>query len=275
MEQTENLLNIDVSSSSLLKYALPTMLSNIVMNIYSIADQLFVSNLLGTDSLSAVSITWPFLAIALAIGTMIAMNIILMKIDGADGVAAAAIVLSAQTILSAAYAGYVQGIAPVISYRYGSGDYTGLNGIYKSSLRTVLVISVITFAVTFPLAKPIALMFASSSESVTSLAVRGTFILAPSLMAMGFNLLASGFFTALNDGKTSAILSLFRTLIFLSLCLSCHWSLIQTAYGYQYLWRRLPALLWRLYISKRKSQYITMRDNRKGNGIWIKFRTSS
>ena len=32
---------------------------------------------------------------------------------------------------------------------------------------------------------------------------------------LGFNLLASGFFTALNDGKTSALLSLFRTLVFL------------------------------------------------------------
>lgn len=58
--------------ASLLKYALPTILSNIFMNIYSIVDQLFVSNLLGTEALSAVSIAGPFLAIALAIGTMIA-----------------------------------------------------------------------------------------------------------------------------------------------------------------------------------------------------------
>lgn len=72
MEQNENTLNIKVSMVSLLKYALPTILSNIFMNIYSIVDQLFVSNLLGTDALSAVSIAGPFLAVALAIGTMIA-----------------------------------------------------------------------------------------------------------------------------------------------------------------------------------------------------------
>ena len=72
MEPNENALNIKVSTASLLKYALPTILSNIFMNIYSIVDQLFVSNLLGTDALSAVSIAGPFLAIALAIGTMIA-----------------------------------------------------------------------------------------------------------------------------------------------------------------------------------------------------------
>lgn len=72
MEPHENSLNIQVSTASLLKYALPTILSNIFMNVYSIVDQLFVSNLLGTDALSAVSIAGPFLAIALAIGAMIA-----------------------------------------------------------------------------------------------------------------------------------------------------------------------------------------------------------
>ena len=72
MEPNLNSLNIKVSTSSLLKYALPTILSSIFMNIYSIVDQLFVSNLLGMDALSAVSIAGPFLAIALAIGTMIA-----------------------------------------------------------------------------------------------------------------------------------------------------------------------------------------------------------
>ena len=72
MDQTENTLNIRVSTGALLRYALPTILSNIFMNVYSIVDQLFVSNFLGTDALSAVSIARPFLAIALAVGTMIA-----------------------------------------------------------------------------------------------------------------------------------------------------------------------------------------------------------
>lgn len=72
MEQNENSLNFGIATGSLLKYALPTILSNVFMNIYSIVDQLFVSNLLGTDTLSAVSIASPFLTIALAIGTMIA-----------------------------------------------------------------------------------------------------------------------------------------------------------------------------------------------------------
>ena len=147
--------------------------------------------------------------------TMIAMNIILMNLAGSDGVAAAAIILSMQTILSATYAGYIQGIAPVISFHYGSENYTELNKLYRIALKTIAVMSVITFLITFLLARPIALLFAEGVKSVLDMAVRGIFIFAGAFLLMGFNLFASGFFTALNDGKTSAILSLFRTLIFL------------------------------------------------------------
>lgn len=149
--------------------------------------------------------------------TMIAMNVILMKLVGSDGVAAAAIILSVQTMLSAVYAGYVQGISPVISFHFGACNHAELNRLYRAALKTVVVMSVVTFAAAFPLAKPAALLFAEGSESVVDMAVRGTFIFAPSFLLMGVNLFASGFFTALNDGRTSAVLSLFRTLIFLIL----------------------------------------------------------
>lgn len=149
--------------------------------------------------------------------TMIAMNVILMRLVGSDGVAAAAIILSAQTILSAGYAGYVQGIAPVVSYHFGAENFSELKRLTRAALKTVVGMSLLTFAIAFPLARPIALLFAENSAPVTEMSVRGTYIFAAAFLLMGFNLFASGFFTALNDGKTSAILSLFRTLIFLIL----------------------------------------------------------
>lgn len=154
--------------------------------------------------------------------TMIAMNVILMRLVGSDGVAAAAIILSAQTILSAGYAGYVQGIAPVVSYHFGAENFSELKRLTRAALKTVAGMSLLTFAIAFPLARPIALLFAENSAPVTEMAVRGTYIFAAAFLLMGFNLFASGFFTALNDGKTSAILSLFRTLISLILPLLIH-----------------------------------------------------
>ena len=154
--------------------------------------------------------------------TMIAMNVVLMRLVGSDGVAAAAIILSAQTILSAGYAGYVQGIAPVVSYHFGAENFSELKRFTRAALKTVAGMSLLTFAIAFPLARPIALLFAENSAPVTEMAVRGTYIFAAAFLLMGFNLFASGFFTALNDGKTSAILSLFRTLISLILPLLFH-----------------------------------------------------
>ena len=131
------------------------------------------------------------------------------------GVATAAVILSAQTILSASYGGYIYGISSVISYHYGAANYNELRKLYRVALKTIAVMSVITFVLAFPAAKPIARLFANVSAAVTEMSVRGMFIFAAAFLLMGFSLFASGFFTALNDGKTSAILSLFRTLIFL------------------------------------------------------------
>lgn len=169
--------------------------------------------------------------------TMIAMNVILMRLVGSDGVAAAAVILSAQTILSASYGGYIYGISPVVSYHYGAANYDELRKLYRVALKTIAVMSVITFILAFPLAKPIARLFADGSAAVTEMSVRGIFIFAAAFLMMGFNLFASGFFTALNDGKTSAILSLFRTLIFLMLPLL----ILPELLGVDGVWLSMPA----------------------------------
>ena len=109
--------------------------------------------------------------------TMIAMHVILMRLVGSDGVAVAAIILSAQTILSAGYAGYVQGIAPVVSYRFGAENFSELKRLTRAALKTVAGMSLLTFAIAFPLARPIDLLFAENSAAVTEMAVRGTYIL--------------------------------------------------------------------------------------------------
>ena len=146
--------------------------------------------------------------------TMIVMNVILIGIAGSDGVAAAAVVLSAMTLLSAVYMGYLEGIAPVISYNYGAGNHEKLRKIYTTALKTLALLSALTFAAAFPAAKPMALIFARGNAHVTSLAVSGIQLFAAAFLLMGFNMFASSMFTAFNDGKTSAILALLRTLVF-------------------------------------------------------------
>lgn len=110
--------------------------------------------------------------------TMIAMNVILMKLSGADGVAAAAVILSAQTILSAAYAGYVQGVASVVSFHHGASNRPEFGTLYRAALKTIASPSVMTLLCAVFLARPIALLFAKDSPHVVDLAVRGMNIFA-------------------------------------------------------------------------------------------------
>lgn len=63
-------LNIKVNCVSLLKFALPVIIANIFMSIYSTIDGVFVSNFIGTDALSAVNIVMPLVMISIAVGTM-------------------------------------------------------------------------------------------------------------------------------------------------------------------------------------------------------------
>lgn len=169
--------------------------------------------------------------------TMIAMNVILMDLTGSDGVAAAAVVLSAQTLLSAVYMGYLEGIAPVISYNYGAGETEKLQKIYRAALKTIALLSLMTFIASFPAAKPLARIYARGNAHVMAMAVEGIKIFAAAFLLMGFNMFASSMFTAFNDGKTSAILSLLRTLVFLIIPLL----ILPQFLGVNGVWLSLPA----------------------------------
>lgn len=146
-------------------------------------------------------------------------------------------VLSAQTLLSAVYMGYLEGIAPVISYNYGAGERTKLQQLYRAALKTIGVLSVLTFAASFPAARPLAALYARESAHVMAMSVEGIRIFAGAFLLMGFNMFASSMFTALNDGKTSAILSLLRTLVFLIIPLL----ILPRFWGVDGVWLSLPA----------------------------------
>lgn len=57
--------------------------------------------------------------------------------------------------------------------------------------------------------------FAKGNVQVASIALHGFHIVATSFVMMAVNVFASGWFTALNDGKTSAVLSFCRTIVFM------------------------------------------------------------
>lgn len=145
----------------------------------------------------------------------ILFNNILMRMAGADGVASITIMLYVQALFNAVYRGYTTGIAPIISYNYGSDNRYHLRSIHKISIRLISAASIILTAVCVLFAPELVGIFARDNQTVYNMALHGFRLFSVSCLFVGFNVYASALFTALNDGKASAILSFFRAVVFL------------------------------------------------------------
>jgi len=117
-------------------------------------------------------------------------------------------------IFSAAYVGYSIGSAPIISYHDGAQNHDELKSLLQKSLRMIGVFGIAMTVSAELLATPLAKVFVGYDTELMELTVSGFRIFALSFVFMGFAIFASGFFTALNDGVTSAIISFLRTFIF-------------------------------------------------------------
>lgn len=89
-----------------------------------------------------------------------------------------------------------------------------LKGLLKKSLLIIGCFGIAMVASAELLATPLAKIFVGYDAELMNITVSGFRIFALSFLFMGFAIYGSGFFTALNDGVTSAIISFLRTLVF-------------------------------------------------------------
>lgn len=140
-------------------------------------------------------------------------NIQLMKYAGENGIAAYGVMMYVSMIFSAAFIGYSIGTAPVISYHYGAGNSSELKNLLRKGLLLIGVFGLSMSVSAEVFAVPLSRIFVGYDRKLLELTVSGFQIFALSFLFMGFGIFASGFFTALNDGVTSAVISFFRTLV--------------------------------------------------------------
>ncbi|MBO5277434.1 MAG: MATE family efflux transporter [Clostridia bacterium] len=140
-------------------------------------------------------------------------NLQLLKYAGDDGVAAYGVMMYVSMIFSAVFIGYAMGTAPLVSYHDGAENHEELKGILKRSLIVIGVCGVVMLAFAELLAAPLAKLFVGYSEELTAMTVNGFRMFAICFPFMGYAIYFSSFFTALNDGLTSALISFLRTLV--------------------------------------------------------------
>ncbi len=141
-------------------------------------------------------------------------NVQLLKYAGENGVAAYGVMMYVNMIFIAVFIGYSIGTAPIIGYHYGAQNHTELRGLLRKSFAIISVCAVGMLGLSLLLALPLAKIFVGYDAVLLKMTVEGFRIFALSFLFAGFAIFFSGFFTALNDGLTSAIISFLRTLVF-------------------------------------------------------------
>ena len=160
------------------------------------------------------------MATALVTGIITMMfNWTMLTFVGEDGVAAVTIIMYVLMFASSLYTGYSYGVAPMLSFYYGEQNHEKLKRLVAVSMRVIAGISLVTVAASFLLTEPLVSVFARPDNPVFGLAVTGNRLCTVALLFIGFNIFASGMFTALSNGVVSAVLAFSRSFVFMMIAL--------------------------------------------------------
>lgn len=140
-------------------------------------------------------------------------NIQLMAWAGEDGVAAYGVIMYVNFIFIAVFLGFSMGSAPVIGFHYGAENHAELKSLLRKSLVIVTVMAIDLTALAELLAAPLSGIFVSYDKNLYEMTKRAFMIYSLSFLLCGFNMFGSSFFTALNNGLISAVISFLRTLV--------------------------------------------------------------
>ncbi len=187
-------------------------------------------------------------------------NYQLMRFAEEEGVAAYGVIMYVSFIFIAIFIGYSLGCAPIVGYNYGAQNSPELKNIFKKSATSLLSAGAVMMAVSFVFAKPLSMIFVSYDAELLDITTRGMQIYSFSFIFAGFGIFGSSFFTALNNGPISAIISSLRTLLYQVLSIL----LLPIAFGLDGIWYSIVVAealsfvtTWIFIIAKRKKyQYL-------------------
>lgn len=141
-------------------------------------------------------------------------NAQLMAKAGEDGVAAYGVLMYVSMIFQAIFLGYSVGTAPVVGYHFGAGNRGELKNLLRKSGALIGLFSAAMFLAGETLGRPLSVLFVGYDGTLLDMTAHGFAIFSASFLFSGFAIFGSAFFTALNDGMTSALISFLRTLVF-------------------------------------------------------------
>lgn len=146
-------------------------------------------------------------------------NFQLLRLAGEDGVAAYGVIMYVAFFFAAVFIGYSVGSAPLVSYQFGAENHVELNNLYRKSLVFITCSGIGMVLLSLLLSGPLSQLFVGYDRELYLLTVRGFRFYASAFLLSGFNIFGSSFFTALNNGAVSGLLSFLRTFVFQCVCI--------------------------------------------------------
>lgn len=186
-------------------------------------------------------------------------NIIMLKLLGETGVAAITIVLYGQFMFNSLYMGFAIGVAPVISYNYGSKNTVMLRRVFKICISFVMASAAVVSVMALLGSPLIVEIFTPKSTKTYEIARNGFFLFSINYFFAGMNIFSSSMFTALSNGKISAAISFLRTFGFIVVCVL----VLPEIIGVNGVWLAVPVAefltifvsFWFLWRKKEEYQY--------------------
>ena len=141
-------------------------------------------------------------------------NFQLLNYAGENGIAAYGVLMYVQFIFIAVFFGYTIGVGPVIGYHYGAGNHAELKNLLRKSLKLNIITGISMTILANLFAGALSRIFVGYDPELYAMTKSAFHIFALSFLVCGINIFASAFFTALNNGLVSAVISFLRTLVF-------------------------------------------------------------
>ena len=141
-------------------------------------------------------------------------NLQLMRLAGEQGVAAYGIIMYASFIFCAIFIGYSMGSAPIVGYHYGAGNHQEMSGVFRKSMVLMTIFQLAMTICGIGFAGPIARIFVGYDAGLLAMTTTAFALYCTRFIISGYNIYASSFFTALNNGLVSGIISFSRVLLF-------------------------------------------------------------
>lgn len=142
---------------------------------------------------------------------MIVFNSIILYLHGNIGVAAYAVVANIALVVIAIFNGVAQGMQPLLSNSYGKGNTKELKDVFRLGIVTSIALAIVIYGVTYFNAEWMVSLFNNErNQTLSSMGIEGLRLYFIAFFFMGFNIVATVYFSSIDKPWKSFTTSILR-----------------------------------------------------------------